>query len=835
MLKRAWFFSVCLAFFYSGHAQEFEEEFTNNKTLSELMHRIRLSKDDSDKVRSLLSLCEYHMFYSHNIDSAIGYAQKARMLSMKIKYQSGADDAIFYLCKLYAHEKGARAATPLLDQVQPDQRVRLLLTIGEHFLYNREQSKGDPDSAAAYFSRALDLAATLPADNWKQQCLIALAKYYFSTGDLKKGKDTFQVVIDHFHRLGNWQEEADTWYQLRHTIPQSDSTRKDLFFAEEQAMGLYRKVKDTLGEVNILTSMGWYNMSNANFRIAETQYLSALRLMQSSGMKKVYEIYLSLSMCSEATGDLNNALYYVLKAEAAYHELEVPVQSFVPLDEGLIYADLGQAGKSLDYFLGISAIYKQWWYFICRKVAEDYILLGKPGEALSYTLHLEKAHPPGPLTDKESLAGTKGDCYAALNNPQLAETNYLQMIRFDEAEQKFRSRDVNPFDFSLSGSEAYFRIAHFYAGRKEFAKARTYLSKAFTNSSFTGNNYHTANLVRKMDQLHFKVDSALGDYISAIRYYEKFTLLTDSIFDAEKTRQFQQLQVANETQKKEHDLQLKDQTIKAMTQTDLLRQANAKRSDLIRDITISATLLVLSLTAILYKQYRQIRRANGTLSGLVHEKEWLLREVHHRVKNNLQTVISLLESQAAYLENDALKALEVSRQRIYTMSLIHQKLYQTADIESIDMSVYIPELVEYLKESIDSNTIHFSLAVAPVTLGTGQAIPLALIINEALTNSIKHAFLDQNRGEIVLSLSDYGRSVRLQIADNGCGMNHSHDHFPSASLGLDLMKGLAKELRGNINFENDNGVRITLLFEKDNLASMSRSTVTVFKPSPIPI
>src|ERR1700722_596917 len=128
MLKRAWFFSVCLAFFYSGHAQEFEEEFTNNKTLSELMHRIRLSKDDSDKVRSLLSLCEYHMFYSHNIDSAIGYAQKARMLSMKIKYQSGADDAIFYLCKLYAHEKGARAATPLLDQVQPDQRVRLLLT-----------------------------------------------------------------------------------------------------------------------------------------------------------------------------------------------------------------------------------------------------------------------------------------------------------------------------------------------------------------------------------------------------------------------------------------------------------------------------------------------------------------------------------------------------------------------------------------------------------------------------------------------------------------------------------------------------------------------------------
>src|SRR5258707_1746292 len=370
MLKRGFLLSALFSFFFSSHAQEFEEGFANSKTLSVLMRENQLPKEDSNKVRCLLSLCEYHIFYNHDIDTAIGYAQKARILSVKISYQSGADDASFYLCKLYAHEKQVRSATALLDQAQPDQRVRLLIVIGDHFLYNREQSKGDPDSAAAYFSRALDLAATLPTDNRKQQCLIALAKYYFSTGNLKKGKDTFQAVIDHFHRLGKWQEEADTWYQLYHTIPKSDSTQKDSFFAEERAMGLYQKVKDTLGEVNILTSEGWFNMSNTNFRLAETQYLSALRLMQASGMTKLYEIYLSLSTCSEATGDLNNGLYYVLKAEAVYHELGVPVQSFVPLFEGLIYADLGQAGKSLDYLLGISNIYKQWWYFICRKVAE---------------------------------------------------------------------------------------------------------------------------------------------------------------------------------------------------------------------------------------------------------------------------------------------------------------------------------------------------------------------------------------------------------------------------------------------------------------------------------
>jgi two-component system, sensor histidine kinase PdtaS len=143
--------------------------------------------------------------------------------------------------------------------------------------------------------------------------------------------------------------------------------------------------------------------------------------------------------------------------------------------------------------------------------------------------------------------------------------------------------------------------------------------------------------------------------------------------------------------------------------------------------------------------------------------------------------------------------------------------------------------VEYLKESIDSNTIHFSLTVAPVTLGMGQAIPLALIINEALTNSIKHAFSDHRQGEIILSLFDYGGSVRLQIADNGSGMNPSDQHLQSASLGLDLMKGLAKELRGKITFENRNGVRITLSFEKDTLAAMGRPTAAIFKPSTMPI
>ncbi len=172
--------------------------------------------------------------------------------------------------------------------------------------------------------------------------------------------------------------------------------------------------------------------------------------------------------------------------------------------------------------------------------------------------------------------------------------------------------------------------------------------------------------------------------------------------------------------------------------------------------------ILLASGGLLYKQYRQkqksaaliaetnkvisqknqaITQKNEALEQLVTEKEWLLKEVHHRVKNNLHTVICLLESQAAYLESDARQANEVSQQRIYTMSLIHQKIYQSEDIKSIDMSVYLPEFIQYLDDSFGNNLrIHFEVDIDPVQLDISQAVPVALIINEAVTNSIKYAF-----------------------------------------------------------------------------------------------
>jgi two-component system, sensor histidine kinase PdtaS len=167
------------------------------------------------------------------------------------------------------------------------------------------------------------------------------------------------------------------------------------------------------------------------------------------------------------------------------------------------------------------------------------------------------------------------------------------------------------------------------------------------------------------------------------------------------------------------------------------------------------------------------------------------------------------------LENDALKAIETSQNRIYTMSLIHQKLYQSDDIQTIDMAIYIPELIKYLKDSFDNSPrIDFKVKIDPINLDASIAIPIALIINEALTNSIKYAFPDDRHGKILISLLEKGDELRLELSDNGIGMDKNLIEANSFSLGLQLIKGLTKEIHGDVIIKNNHGVKIILSFKK---------------------
>src|SRR5215217_4728527 len=279
------------------------------------------------------------------------------------------------------------------------------------------------------------------------------------------------------------------------------------------------------------------------------------------------------------------------------------------------------------------------------------------------------------------------------------------------------------------------------------------------------------------------------------------------------------------SEKKETDFQLQKKNIRFLNQNARLQRDQLENARMIRNITIVFIILVMSILLLLYRQYalkqkstRIILKKNGMLEELLTEKDWLLKEVHHRVKNNLQTVISLLESQAAYLQDDALKAMENCQHRIFVMSLIHQKLYQSSDVKTIDMPSYIAEFLSNLADSFDvRQQIRFEQAIDPIELNVTEAMPLALVVNEAVTNSIKYAFPEQAKGTISITMRKSGNEVEMVIADNGIGIQQINTQGKAQTLGLKLIRGLCQDMDANISFQKHNGTRITIRFTANRL------------------
>ena len=254
---------------------------------------------------------------------------------------------------------------------------------------------------------------------------------------------------------------------------------------------------------------------------------------------------------------------------------------------------------------------------------------------------------------------------------------------------------------------------------------------------------------------------------------------------------------------------------------------------MIHYILIAGIVLVLLIVLLLYSRFRlktefshimavkqeEIDRQNELMKTMFDEKEWLLKEIHHRVKNNLQIVISLLNTQSAYLDNeDALVAIRNSQNRMHAMSLIHQKLYQSDNLAEIDMKWYIKELIGYMKECFDTDKkIIFMIDTEAIKLDVAQAVPLGLIINEAISNAIKYAFPGSRKGVVRISFKMVDkRCCQLRIADNGIGLPEGIEPESSRSLGMSLITGLSTQLMGDLKLYNENGLVLEVGFLRNN-------------------
>lgn len=214
----------------------------------------------------------------------------------------------------------------------------------------------------------------------------------------------------------------------------------------------------------------------------------------------------------------------------------------------------------------------------------------------------------------------------------------------------------------------------------------------------------------------------------------------------------------------------------------------------------------------------QRKKAEAEIRHSLKEKETLLREIHHRVKNNMQIISSLLRLQSKYIKNkDDVEIFKESHNRISSMALIHEKLYQSRDFTNIDFKVYVRDLVKglFLSYGTDENLIKLKISVDSVPIGIDSAIPCGLIINELITNSLKYAFPDSRNGEINICMSVVGEGeFELIVGDNGIGMPGGIDFEKTDTLGLHLIKILAEnQLHGEITHDRKNGIEFKIKFK----------------------
>ena len=194
----------------------------------------------------------------------------------------------------------------------------------------------------------------------------------------------------------------------------------------------------------------------------------------------------------------------------------------------------------------------------------------------------------------------------------------------------------------------------------------------------------------------------------------------------------------------------------------------------------------------------------------------MLQEIHHRVKNNMQVISSLLSIQARNIEDKQLHAIfQDCQNRIRAMALIHEELYQSKNLSQIDVKHYLDALLHGLSSSLLKKAdVRLKITIDDIFFNIDTAIPCGLIITELVTNSFKHAFREQREGEISVVIRQEDGTFTLIVKDNGAGLPEGLDTAEPTSLGFQLVRGLTGQLGGTIKIESDHGTETMIVFKE---------------------
>ncbi|MBT8179469.1 MAG: tetratricopeptide repeat protein [Eudoraea sp.] len=402
------------------------------------------------------------------------------------------------------------------------------------------------------------------------------------------------------------------------------------------------------------------------------------------------------------------------------------------------------------------------------------------------------------------IEGNVGKCYVQLNQYEEA-ISYLEEGLGTIKEYKRSKYSPDEVECTLALAESHIQL-----GNYELAEELLESPLEFSDISHR----------RKRYRLYALYYDRIGDYENATLYLKRITSISDSLDLAYDSLKKQQLAVvagydiANERWKLDQQKIINEQMERNIEAQD----------EKINLVFISLVFTLLGFAGLVYaylksiKNQRLIAEQNHIIEASLVEKDSLLKEIHHRVKNNLQMVSSLLSLQTKNTRSKAaIEALEEGKSRVKAMALIHQKLYQNDDLSVIEMQGYIESLVNSVQSVFKKggHNINITIDAEGVELDIDRAIPFGLILNELVSNSFKYAFPDDKEdGKIYIHLRKTGDQGFFEYMDNGVGLPEDTDERANASMGIRLMNRLVNQLQSTLNIDKTTeGVRFWFNFK----------------------
>ncbi len=694
------------------------------------------------------------------------------------------------------------------------QKVNFLIEYGRYCLEKTGELKVDLDSALAFQQQALALGKQLSYISGVADAMILEGRIYHEMQLRNKAIIQLKRAFLYAQKHKLYAQQGDFFINFTqfHNNELSGIATKIGYYIK--AIQLYHKANAQEDEATSRKMLGDYYSIQGKSNEAIEQLNLSLKIYQQIHFKDLQGVYNIMSGVYMQMGNYELSIKYGLMAARVAESLgdESLQLSSIYNKLGLNFYYLQQYKKSLEYWQKAAAIAEKYndadyQRTILSNIVTSYLKLKQYKAALSQLAFIEKKYPPNDFYTKGRIPYLYIMIYLNLKQYEKAKPYYQKVLILNRSEPK-----ENIHQMYINHA-----VIRYLLETKQPLKAYSFLidqeklSQGIRNNKMLYENY----------LFWFKADSATGNLPEAIKHYKLYKSYSDSVLNADKTKQISNLQI-------QFDTEQKDKNILLLTQKSELQNATIRNDRIIKIISISGAFVLIVLLLLGYNRYQlkkktniqleqqqlAINQQNELLKRLLTEKEWLIREIHHRVKNNLQIVISLLNTQSAHLHNqDALEAIQNSQHRMHAISLIHQKLYQTENLATIDMEWYIRELVSYIRESFDiDKRLSFDLMTDSIVLDVSQAVPVGLILNEAISNAVKYAF-PKGKGEVKIILKRESKtSCKLSISDNGLGLPTGFDVEESDSLGMSLMKGLSEQLEGTFEVKNQKGLTLTVIF-----------------------